>query len=247
MKTEYNTTQLNPETSFERHVFHRDKFAHYLRWTHVLKRAKIGMKILDFGCANGNLLEVFYRNMYKGKKYLGLDIREKLIKNTSEKFKMVDWAEFKQIDLCEENIYNLTGNNWDMICSFEVMEHIGKSNADKFLKNILNCCNENTEVLISTPNYDENVGAAKNHIINSEVGEYKFDELKEILEKYFIIKEVYGTFASQKDYKKEMNDWQIKIFESLNKYYDSNLVSNIMAPIMDAKLARNCLWVLVKK
>jgi hypothetical protein len=35
----YNTTDLDPEATFERHVFHRDQFAHYLRWTHVLKAA----------------------------------------------------------------------------------------------------------------------------------------------------------------------------------------------------------------
>ena len=61
----YNTTQLNPETTFERHVFHRDQFAHYLRWSHILKIAKIGMNILDVGCGSGNLLEVFYRNKRK--------------------------------------------------------------------------------------------------------------------------------------------------------------------------------------
>lgn len=46
----YNTTDLDPTTSFERHVFHRDQFAHYLRWTHILKEAKIGETIVDFGC-----------------------------------------------------------------------------------------------------------------------------------------------------------------------------------------------------
>ena len=42
-----NWTQLNPETAFERHVFHRDQFAHYLRWTHLLKIIDIGKKAMD--------------------------------------------------------------------------------------------------------------------------------------------------------------------------------------------------------
>ena len=67
MTKEYNITQLSPDVTFEKHVFHRDQFAHYLRWTHVLKRAKIGMNILDFGCGTGNLAEVLYRNRYKGR------------------------------------------------------------------------------------------------------------------------------------------------------------------------------------
>lgn len=73
----YNTTDLRPDQAFERHVFHRDQFAHYLRWTHILKEAKIGESIVDFGCGAANLLEVLYRNKYKQKEYIGIDIREK--------------------------------------------------------------------------------------------------------------------------------------------------------------------------
>jgi len=248
MKTEYNKTQLNPEISFAKHVFHRDQFAHYLRWTHVLKRAKIGMKVLDFGCGSGNLLEVLYRNMYKGKKYLGLDIRKKLIDKTSEKFKKVDWASFETEDLVNMTTQYCAEfeNDWDMICSFEVIEHIGKNNIDKFLQNIHSLCNENTEVLISTPNYDKKVGTANNHIINGEICEFEHFELQNILEKYFTIKEKYGTFASQKDYKNLLDEEQLILWNELNKYYDSNLMSNIFAPMFPAE-ARNCLWVLKKK
>ena len=42
----YNTTDLRPDQAFECHVFHRDQFAHYLRWTHVLKEAKIDFRLL---------------------------------------------------------------------------------------------------------------------------------------------------------------------------------------------------------
>lgn len=73
----YNTTDLRPDQAFERHVFHRDQFAHYLRWTHILKEAKIGESIVDFGCGAANLLEVLYRNKFKQKEYIGIDIREK--------------------------------------------------------------------------------------------------------------------------------------------------------------------------
>ena len=33
-------------------------------------------------------------------------------------------------------------------------------------------------------------------------------------------------------------------FEELRKYYDTNLLSNMMAPMIPAEHARNCLWVL---
>lgn len=246
----YNKTQLNPDTTFERHVYHRDQFAHYLRWTHVLKRAKIGMRICDFGCGTSmNLAEVFYRNRYKPELYLGLDIRD--LNNKGNKLTELNWCKFIKTDLVNDLNIELY-KDFNMITSFEVIEHIGKQNADKFLSNMSSLGNEDTIFLISTPIYDENVGAADNHIYDSgdnrgkSIQEFKFNELKDLLEKYFIIEEKYGTFASQRDYKQYMNPCQQYIFNELNKYYDSNLISNIMAPMFPEQ-SRNCIWILKKK
>lgn len=235
----YNKTQLYPEIAFKKHVFHRDMFAHYLRWTHVLKIAKIGMKVLDFGCGSGNLLEVLWRNMYKCERYLGLDIRPQSIKNTQEKFKQVSWAEFKSVDLCGE--MDKLGD-WDMITCFEVIEHIGKQNVDKFLQNIKKQMGEKTVLLLSTPNYNEKVGAAKNHMIDGEVGELSYDELGEALTgNGLYVEKTYGTFASQKDYKDKMSLAEQEVFSNLSQYYDNNILSVLFAPLFPVQ-SRNVLW-----
>ena len=177
--TKYNTTQLDPDTTFERHVYHRDQFAHYLRWTHALKRVRLGHKVLDFGCGTSmNLAEVFYRNRFKCDRYLGLDIRNPNKKG--QKLLEKDWIEFAKHDLVNDEIAQLYPEAWDMITSFEVIEHIGKHNAHAFLENIRSCCGENTEVLISTPCFNEKTGAAANHIIDGEIGEFEFYELPSI-------------------------------------------------------------------
>jgi 2-polyprenyl-3-methyl-5-hydroxy-6-metoxy-1,4-benzoquinol methylase len=243
---EYNTTQLNPDTAMERHVYHRDQFAHYLRWTHVLKRARIGMKVLDFGCGSGGLLEVFYRNRFKCEQFLGLDIRKSTIDKVNEKFENVDWANFAAIDLCGEMPEELTKTKYDLICSFEVIEHVGKQNADVFLENLCKFADENTTILLSTPNYDPLVGAAANHIINGQVCEFDHFELQEILESYFDIEQKYGTFASIRDYKPLMNEWQKQYFEFVSSYFDTNILANLMAPMFPAE-SRNCMWVLKLK
>ncbi len=85
----YNKTQLTPQNEFEKHIYHRDQFAHYFRWTHVLKNAKIGQKILDMGCGSGEMIEVFYRNRYRPEKFIGIDIRDKV----PEKLKNLDFVE----------------------------------------------------------------------------------------------------------------------------------------------------------
>lgn len=240
----YNCTQLTPQKEFERHIYHRDQFAHYLRWSHVLKNAKIGQKILDFGCGSGEMLELFYRNKYRPAKYVGLDFRQNQINENIEKFGKLDFVTFKQQDLCQE--FDL-GETFDIITCFEVIEHIGHKNVDAFLDNLAFHCNENTVVYLSTPNYDPHVGAAQNHMLgpnHDEVGEWDYNELNAKLEEYFVIDKAYGTFASQRDYKEDLHDWQIPMYEALKEYYDSNLVSNIMAPLVPAEHARNCIRVM---
>ena len=219
----YNKTQLTPQQEFERHIYHRDQFAHYLRWSHILKIARVGQTILDFGCGSGEMLEVFYRNKFRPKQYL---------------------AEFRQCDLCQNELD--LGQTFDIITCFEVIEHIGHENADAFLDNIAYHCGPDTRVYLSTPNYDPRVGAANNHLLgpDKEVGEWDHFELQKKLSEYFIIEKKYGTFASMKDYKADLKDWQIPMFEALKDYYDVNLIANIMAPLIPAEHARNCLWVL---
>ena len=245
-KTKYNTTDLTPENEFNRHIYHRDQFAHYFRWSHVIKNLKRNMKVLDFGCGKGSLAEVIYRNRLKAEEYLGIDIRKKTIENNNKKYEKQDWINFVKDDLCSEEL-KPTHNNYDIVCSFEVIEHIGKHNGDIFLRNMAKYCNEKTIMLISTPCYDEKVGAAKNHMIPNpetgelEVGEFTYNELKELIEKYFIIEKNYGTFASMRDYKSKMNDSEKEMFDKLREYYDVNILSCLFAPLFP-EYSRNCIW-----
>lgn len=245
----YNKTQLTPQNEFERHIYHRDQFAHYFRWSHVLKNAKVGQTILDYGCGTGEMLELFYRNKYRPAHYVGLDVRDKTIAQNNEKFAQLGFAEFKACDLCKPGLD--LGEKFDVITCFEVIEHIGHDNIDAFLSNMLRHADSNTTIYISTPNYDPSVGAAKNHILKrpggtEEIGEWDHKELEAKLSEYFTIEHKYGTFASIRDYKHLLNDWQHKMFESLREYYDTNLLSNLMAPFFPEQ-ARNCLWELKVK
>lgn len=253
LKKKYNTTDLDPEAAFERHIFHRDMFAHYLRWAHILNVAKVGEIIVDFGCGKGNLLEVLYRNRFKCKEYIGIDIRKQTINKSIEKYKSVSWAKFLVDDLVFPiGSIDFSSIGADKVCSFEVIEHVGKQNAAAFLKNFKACGNENAVYYLSTPNYDEKVGAAGNHTYDSGDGrgtavqEFGHEELKQLLLEEFTIVEYYGTFASKRDYKQLMTSWQLKMHEALSEYYESSLVSIMMAPMFPAH-SRNTLWVMKRK
>jgi cyclopropane fatty-acyl-phospholipid synthase-like methyltransferase len=242
----YNLTDLKPDEAFERHIFHRDQFAHYLRWSHILKNAKISETIVDFGCGNGNLLEVFYRNRFKQKRYIGLDIRDCI----KEPLRKIEWADFYVVDLVGEEIGFFSDFNADKVCSFEVLEHVGKQNLNKFLQNFKACGSKNATYYLSTPNYDKNVGAAGNHTYDSgdgrgkSVQEFTHKEISEgIIDNGFVIVKKYGTFASIKDYKHILNGWQQEMFYCLQEYYDTNVLSVIMAPFFPEQ-SRNTLWIL---
>jgi len=245
--SKYNKTDLDPKTVFERHVFHRDIFAHYLRWSFVLDRVKRDNSsiLTDFGCGKGYLAEVLYRNRHSLKLYQGLDIRKRTIEKAKERLENVDWIKFYAADLILDDLNYLEPA--DIVTSFEVIEHIGRQNASIFLKKFKACGKKDAVYYLSTPNYDEKVGAAGNHTYNGRINEFKHEELQELIkEAGFNIVEKFGTFASQKDYKDLLSDSERIMFTELNKYYDSNLISVIFAPLFPEQ-SRNCLWVLKKR
>jgi hypothetical protein len=61
----------------------------------------------------------------------------------------------------------------------------------------------------------------------------------------FVVENVYGTFASIRDYEHKLSPERKRVFDELRAYYDSNFLSCIFAPIYPAE-SRNCLWELRK-
>lgn len=253
-KHDYNTTQLEPLKAIEKGVMHRDMNAHIFRWTHVLKEAKIGEVIVDFGAGKCNLLEVLHRNRYKPIRYIALEFSKADVDFAKDKFKNLKFP----VDIYQEDIVkpslDFTEFQADRVVSFEVAEHVGKQNVPTFLENFKKCGKDMATYYLSTPNYDSEIGAAANHTYDSRDGrgiapqELDHFELQDmILNAGFSIENKFGTFASQRDYKESLNGWQSKMYEALSKYYDSNMLSNLMAPVIEPELARNTLWVLKQK
>jgi SAM-dependent methyltransferase len=235
-----NKTDLRTDTATKRVYIHRDYIAHVLRYTHVvkwfqkLKNRKDNLNILDMGCGKEfPILRMCYTNKLKPQYYLGLDIRKLNFDEFHKEMKPNFDYEFQQYDFINP-LPKCKNGNWDFIIFLEVLEHNSKEAGIKILENIKNIMNPDTIFIMSTPSF--NGKAAENHIY-----EWEYQELKQELEKTFIIENHYGTFASQKDIENVMSDCEKEIYEKLKDYYDSNFLSAVFAPI-HPYASRNCLW-----
>lgn len=243
---EVDTTFLSMETACDRGFIHRDYLAHCLRFSHIAKFLNAGGRyktfhVLDVGCGRETPLpKLLYssRLTHTTGSYTGVDvgpiIEPKSINTSTGKFRMelhpkTDFLKF-------------TGRptGYDVIVSFEVMEHVEPYHTFQLLSRIRQKLAAGGNGFISTPCYDQKAGAADNH-----VSEFSFQAFKALVELAgFTVVNVWGTFASQRDYKKELGKSGLDIqdvFDKLNEYYDSNVLACLFAPLFP-ELARNCIW-----
>jgi len=234
-------TYLSIELAERRGFLHRDYIAHCFRWSHVIKflnekKRYARAHILDVGCGReAALLTTLYSSRLIPLSYTGIDagpIKEpspallnKFIVNLYQNYNIL-------------NVKPLT-NAWTEIIMFEVLEHVEHDMGIEVLKHLREfMIKDQTTIFMSTPCYD-GVHKAGNHVY-----EWGFEELREqlgILD--FKIINMWGTFASIKDYKYELTKipGASEIFNQLREYYDTNVLSVIFAP-MFPHLSRNCLW-----
>lgn len=249
----YNKTQLTPQGEFDKHIYHRDQFAHFLRWSYVLNLSERFMNILDFGCGTAELCEVFYRNRKRPLNYIGIDVRDSVIKKNLEKeypfntdFVCHDLTVPLKVmvPLTDASLLAVeTKMPWDIITCFEVIEHIPKDKQHLLLQNLRDNASEDTIILISTPNYDEHKGAANNHIVNQEICERTYDEMIKMLDDNGLhLVKAYGTFADVKIIENNLSSSDKMAFYKLKEYHDVNVLSVMFAPLIPQH-ARNVLYV----
>jgi 2-polyprenyl-3-methyl-5-hydroxy-6-metoxy-1,4-benzoquinol methylase len=246
MTGRYNLTHLNLDMAEERGIVHRDYIAHCLRWSHVLKYVKVGMKVLDVGCGpEMPLASVLYVNRYKPSLYVGIDLRPAR-PHTDVNFEwfhssrdVTQWRTFEH--LRDE----FAVSSWDLITCLEVLEHMPHDNGRQLLSNLAMSMTDKTTLVLSTPCF--NGSAAGNHTaIDGTPMEWTYHELKAELERRFDIYAHYGTFASQSDLRPAMSPAEVEVFSALREYYDSNLLSVMLAPLHPSR-SRNVVWDLRKK
>lgn len=241
-----DNTHLSIDQAEERGFIHRDYIAHCLRWTHVAKWMgkpdhRKDCKLLDIGCGKDVPLAKMLmtsRMASDGLTYIGIDYNKlempKAFENTKFKPTLIGNVAFPDVQLPIEK--------FDVITSFEVLEHVEPVHAFKMLQGMYDRLADDGVVFVSTPVYDEKVGAADNH-----VNEMSYETMQAMIAHAgFEIDDHFGTFASIKDYKEVLEKEDIDgVFNRLRAYYDSNYLATIFAPLYP-RHSRNVLWRLKK-
>lgn len=234
-------TFLSLDTATKRGFIHRDYVAHCMRWSHVIKvltqgKAYETAHIIDVGCGRElPLAKTMYSSRLIPAKFHAVDVGpielEAMEVFHSGKFPIefhentdfVKWAEGR------------TGTA-DFVTCFECLEHVEPKHCHAILDAIRDVLRSTGTAFISTPCWDV-VSCAANH-----VNEMRYEALGRIIEDSgFEILDVFGTFASIREYEPHLAPGHREAFEDLRAYYDVNFLACVFAPFYP-QYSRNCLW-----
>jgi len=255
-------TCLSADMADERVIRHRDLISHAFRWAHVARYLSQNQRykdaiVLDVGCGRYMpLAKMLYSNRLIPQKYVGVDLNKFDIPEmlSGKKIPISIWSE---TDFCALEIHDvaLEGHGFEdvdipdslkpnVFVSYETAEHMLPEQTRRLFIKALELTSSACHYFISTPCWDL-VNVADNHL-----SEVRFEALGALFEDLgFHIQGVWGTFASQKDYKPYMEQEYpgiTAIFEKLSEYYDSTVISTTFAPLFPA-YSRNACWHLTKK
>ena len=225
---------------------HRDYAAHWFRWQHALRFVKAGMRVLDIGCGQDQMMTrvLCASQSCVPALYVGVDMN-KLDKKTE-----IAWTRIlDQFDFTKryKELFNTrrsdgadpTHTGYDVISCFEVIEHMPKAQGAKLLKGIRECLAPGGVALLSTPVYNEK------HMAANHLHEYRFDELRASIEKAGLqVDRVVGTFMTSQAAKRAATKEHRELLELLHEtWFAWEVLACFLAPLYPEQ-SSNCCWVL---
>jgi 2-polyprenyl-3-methyl-5-hydroxy-6-metoxy-1,4-benzoquinol methylase len=243
---EFDITSLK-QTTYGRYVS-RDYAAHWFRWQHAKRFIKPGMRVLDIGCGEDQMMTKVLRQSqsFVPELYVGVDVRRLARKSQIAWTRIIDefdvtrrWKEL----LTKNDV--MTGQYlgpFDLICCFEVIEHMPVERGMALFKALKALVKPDGIILLSTPVYNGK------HMAANHIHEYGFDELAaEIKRSGLIIDRVVGTFMTSQAIKRVATPAQRALVEELHaKWYAWDILANFLAPLYP-EASSNCCWLLRKE
>ena len=155
-------------------------------------------------------------------------------------------GEIRIQDLTVNPVFDLEDQSVDFFWSTEVIEHMGREFVPAWLDDVARVMRKGALGYVSTPNHD----GSNDTLPEDHVDEWGFLELKEELERNFIIESVVGTFIQipklRKALREDPNGWTADQYEMLEQRYGRQFL-RMAAAVFYPEVANNCAWVLRKK
>jgi hypothetical protein len=155
-------------------------------------------------------------------------------------------GEIRIQDLTVNPVFDLEDQSVDFFWSTEVIEHMGREFVPAWLDDVARVMRKGALGYVSTPNHD----GSNDKLPEDHVYEWGFLELKEELERNFIIESVVGTFIQipklRKALREDPNGWTADQYEMLEQRYGRQFL-RMAAAVFYPEVANNCAWVLRKK
>ena len=155
-------------------------------------------------------------------------------------------GEIRIQDLTVNPVFDLEDQSVDFFWSTEVIEHMGREFVPAWLDDVARVMRKGALGYVSTPNHD----GSNDKLPEDHVYEWGFEELKEELERNFIIESVVGTFIQipklRKALREDPNGWTADQYEMLEQRYGRQFL-RMAAAVFYPEVANNCAWVLRAK
>ncbi len=174
----FSTTEITSSEIASDNPIHQRLLFAYIKATEY-----INGNVLEVGCGIGRGLKLLTENCTH---YTAIDKNEKLINQLK--------TQYPTHTFVAENIppfTTLKEDNFDFVVSFQVIEHI--QNDELFVKEIHKVLKKGGKFLVTTPNKSLSLTRNPWH-----TREYKAEELKKLLEKYFSKVETLGVMGNEK-------------------------------------------------
>lgn len=235
----YDTSQLTE--SGRGHLVHRDYAAHFFRWGWATRFSRRDAFVLDIGCGRdtpmARVLKAFPSTCPD--LYVGVDYQK--IDAPAGNFWVTPLGEFDFVErwreIAESMREDYKGRLFDLIVSFESIEHMSRKDGLKLLTGARALLAPAGTFLISTPVFDGKRMAA------AHIHEWKADELRDALDDAgFRVVRRHGTFASAHDIRRVATPAHLEVYDRLCEFYSFDVAALFLAP-MYPDAARNCAWV----
>jgi len=203
------------DSSFYAHLAKQPWYYMHWKWEHeaISNLLKEDMNVLEIGCAEGHFLEKI-KSLYKCKT-TGLEMNLDAISKARDKGIKIHNETIQEHSL-------LLNNQYDLICSFQVLEHI--ADVGSFIEACINCLKPDGKLIISVPN-NKSFVAETDQILNMpphHVGLWDDHSLRSIAG-------IYGL-TIDKIILEPLQDYHLEFFKSivyrkvLGKKYENRII-----------------------